>query len=132
MNRRVRSTCRSPAKRDEGFNKYLKPGALAQLRDLRISARSHRFASHSQIPLCRTLSPSSSPVASPAAARAQAAAIEGFPCFAGRIYGPRCLQRKKLVAAKSVLFLSSNPSSPASDAADPLIDVFNSDVIAAH
>ncbi|CAL5403459.1 hypothetical protein ACSBR2_027704 [Camellia fascicularis] len=125
MNRRVR---RPSSKKisDEGYLRYLKPGALAQLRDSRISARSHRTDLQIQISLCRTPSPSSSPV------RAANAQIDGFPCFSGRIYGPRCPQRKKLVAAKSVFFLSSNPSSPTSDSPDSIIDLFSNDILVAH
>ncbi|RVX08431.1 hypothetical protein CK203_014106 [Vitis vinifera] len=62
MNRRIRTLHRSSSKRDEAFHRYLKPGALAQLRDSRISARSHRVDSHSQIHLHRTSSPPSSPL----------------------------------------------------------------------
>ncbi|RYR59182.1 hypothetical protein Ahy_A05g025014 isoform B [Arachis hypogaea] len=42
------------------FHKYLKPGALARIRDsCIISARSHRIGSICQIPLRRTSPPSS-------------------------------------------------------------------------
>ncbi|XP_059664481.1 uncharacterized protein LOC132310314 [Cornus florida] len=130
MNRRIR---RSSSKRDEGYLRYLKPGALAQLRDSRISARSHRVDSQTHIPLHRSPSPpSSSPVRTANAVLAQISTIDGFPCFSGRIYGPRCPQRKKLVAAKSVFFLSSNPSSPVSDSPDSIIDLFNTDILVAH
>ncbi|GFS31511.1 hypothetical protein Acr_00g0017780 [Actinidia rufa] len=120
MNSRVRSAKRS----DEAYLRYLKPGALAKFRDLRISARSHRTDLQIHISL---RSHSSSTV------RTQiAAAIDGFPCFAGSIYGPWCSQRKKLVAAKSVFFLSSNPSSPVSDSPDSIMDVFSNDILVAH
>ncbi|TQD88655.1 hypothetical protein C1H46_025787 [Malus baccata] len=56
--------------------------------------------------------------------------MEGFPCFSGRIYGPRCPQRKKLAASKSVMFL--NPSSPVHDPPDPIIELFSTDILAAH
>ncbi|XAR68099.1 hypothetical protein NMG60_11003109 [Bertholletia excelsa] len=125
MDCRVR---RSSAKNrsDEGYLRYLKPGALAKLRDSRISARSQRSDLLIQISLCRTLSPASPPV------NAQASAIDGFPCFAGRIYGPRCPQRKKLVAAKAVYFLNSNPASPVSDSPDSVVDLFSNDILLAH
>ncbi|XP_057507760.1 uncharacterized protein LOC130790749 [Actinidia eriantha] len=120
MNRRVRSTKSS----DEAYLRYLKPGALAKLRDSRISARSHRTDLQIQISL---RSPSSSPV------RTQIpAAVDGLPCFAGRIYGPRCPQRKKLVASKSVFFLGSNLSSPVSDLPDSIMDVISNDILVAH
>ncbi|KAH7533064.1 uncharacterized protein LOC107408961 [Ziziphus jujuba] len=126
MNRRSRSHHRSSPNRTEPFLKFLKPGALAQIRDSRISARSHRVVSLLQI---RT-SPPSSPPSTPG--QPPANAMDGFPCFSARIYGPRCPQRKKLVAAKSVLFPSQNPSSPVHDSPDPLIDVFSADIVAAH
>lgn len=124
MNRRIR---RPTTKTDEAsYLKYLKPGALAQLRDSRINARSHRIDSQSQISLHRTQSPSSSPVRFPQPAQITS---DSFPCFAGRIYGPRCPQRKKLVAAKS-FFLP--PASPVSDSPDPIIDLFSTDFLLAH
>ncbi|GMN61736.1 hypothetical protein TIFTF001_030828 [Ficus carica] len=106
------------------FLKYLKPGALAQIRDSRISARSHRAIALSQIRSSPPSSPPSTPVQTPVGS------TDGFPCFSGRVYGPRCPQRKKLVASKSVLFSSQTPSSPVLDAPDPIIDVFGSDIVA--
>ncbi|XWS34272.1 hypothetical protein CRYUN_Cryun21dG0026500 [Craigia yunnanensis] len=118
MNRRTRSLARHPMIRSEPFLKYLKPGALARLRDSRISARSHRISSVFQI------SPSS-----PASNSGQSffAAIDGFPCFTvtGRVYGPMCLQRKKLFAAKGMLFLNSTQS--ALDLPDPQPDLLTSE-----
>ncbi|PON83836.1 hypothetical protein TorRG33x02_203870 [Trema orientale] len=126
MNRRTRAIHRSSPSRTEPFLKYLKPGALAQIRDSRISARSHRVVSLAQI---RSSQPSSPPPSTPG--QLSVAAMDGFPCFSGRVFGPRCPQRKKLVASKAVLFPSQNPSSPVLDAADPIMDVFSTD-IAAH
>lgn len=125
MNRRTRPLHRSSPNRTEPFLKYLKPGALAQIRDSRISARSHRIVSIAQI----RSSPPSSPPSTPG--QPPVTAMDGFPCFSGRVYGPRCPQRKKIVSSKSVLFPSQNPSSPVIDASDPIIDLFSSD-IAAH
>ncbi|KAI5340325.1 PREDICTED: AT4G26960 [Prunus dulcis] len=127
MNRRSRTLHRRSSlnRSTEPFLKYLKPGALAQIRDSRISsARSHRLNWLSQI----CTSPPSSPAND--AGLPQVNVIDGFPCFSGRIYGPRCPQRKKLAASKSVLFL--NPSSPVHDSPDPIIDVFSTDILAAH
>ncbi|XP_068336394.1 uncharacterized protein [Pyrus communis] len=126
MKRRSRLHRRSsPNRSAEPFLKYLKPGALAQIRDSRISrARSHQLNWLSQICLSPALSPG------PDAGLPQANAMEGFPCFSGRIYGPRCPQRKKLAASKSVMFLS--PSSPVHDSPDPIIDLFSTDILAAH
>lgn len=120
MNRRLRITLKSSKKRDAGYNRYLKPGALAQLRDSRINARSSRIGS-TQISLYR-METSSSPSTLPSPTTIQVQ-IDGIPCFAGRIYGPRCPQRKKIVATKSVLILCSNPSSPVSDSTDPIAEV---------
>ncbi|EXC01251.1 hypothetical protein L484_002813 [Morus notabilis] len=126
MNRRTRAVHRSSPSRTEPFLKYLKPGALARIRDSRISARSHRAIALSQI----RLSPPSSPPP-PTPGQLPVSVMDVFPCFSPRFYGPRCPQRKKLVASKSVLFPSQTPSSPVLDAPDPIIDVFGSD-IAAH
>ncbi|XP_008804321.2 uncharacterized protein LOC103717639 [Phoenix dactylifera] len=125
MNRRLRS----PNAKIEGrFHRYLRPGALARLRDSRISARSPR--STLKIPIPR-LSPPSSPQATPnAAAAAAASRMDGSPYFAVRSHGPRFLQRKKLVAAKSIFFVPSSPSGP--ELSDAVVDVFNSDLIVAH
>ncbi|KAM7492348.1 hypothetical protein LguiA_035269 [Lonicera macranthoides] len=118
MNRRLRRST-STSSIDKAYLRYLKPGALAQLRDSRINARSSRLDSKSQINLRRTPSPSSSPLRSPDAGQAP---TEAFPCFAARIFGPRCPQRKKLVASKSVFFVPSNPVMDSPD--NPIIDLF--------
>ncbi|TKY48743.1 hypothetical protein E2542_SST26165 [Spatholobus suberectus] len=57
------------------------------------------------------------------------AAEAGFPFFVARIYGPRCPQRKKLMAAKSVLFV---PVSPAADSPDLVIDALGADLLVAN
>ena len=135
MNRRIRASTKpfsssSPTRSDsEPFHKYLKPGALAQIRDSRITA--HRLnslyllSSSSSISLHRTSSPPSSNAA------AQQTPLNAFtdaiPCFSGRIYGPRCPQRKKLVAAKSVLFLNPIPNS-VQDSPDSV----SNDILLAH
>ncbi|KDP22712.1 hypothetical protein JCGZ_01814 [Jatropha curcas] len=122
MKRRIRSLPTT-----EPYLKFLKPGALAQLRDSRISARSHSVTS---IPLLRS-SPPSSPSSN--TLQSQTNTMDDFPCFSGRIFGPRCLQRKKLVAAKSVMFLNSRPSSSESDSPDPIINLLNNDsIVVAH
>ncbi|XP_057760205.1 uncharacterized protein LOC130980559 [Arachis stenosperma] len=131
MNRRVRTTI---PQHHHNFHKYLKPGALARIHDSRIiSAISHRIGSICQIPLRRT-SPSSTLHALQDTAAAQpqanaAASFDCFPFFVARIYGPRCPQRKKLMAAKSVMFV---PVSPAADSPDLVIDFFGSDFIVAN
>ena len=124
MNRRTRQTI---PHHHQHFHKYLKPGALARIRDSRIiSARSHRINSLCQIPLRRPSPPPQDAAAQP---EVNAAAADGFPFFVARIYGPRCPQRKKLMAAKSVLFV---PVSPAADSPDLVIDSFGNDIIVAN
>ena len=134
MNRRIRASTKpfsssSPTRSDsEPFHKYLKPGALAQIRDSRISA--HRvnslyLLSSSSISLHCTSSPPSSNAA-PQQTPLNAS-TDGIPCFSGRIYGPRCPQRKKLMAAKSVLFLNPIPNS-VQDSPDSV----SNDILLAH
>ena len=133
MNRRIRASTKpfssSSPTRSEPFHKYLKPGALAQIRDSRISA--HRvnslylLSSSSSISLHRTSSPPSSNAA-PQQTPLNAS-TDGIPCFSGRIYGPRCPQRKKLMAAKSVLFLNPIPNS-VQDSPDSI----SNDILLAH
>ncbi|KAI4322554.1 hypothetical protein L6164_022236 [Bauhinia variegata] len=129
MNRRTRVPGKSSPSRVENFHKYLKPGALARIRDSRISARSHRISSLSLISLHR-VSPPLSPQSNDGQPLVNAG--EGFPCFVGRVYGPRCPQRKKLVATKSVLFISNSPSNPVADSPDPIIDSFSNDILVAN
>ncbi|XVF85667.1 hypothetical protein PTKIN_Ptkin17bG0134700 [Pterospermum kingtungense] len=118
MNRRTRPLSRHHLIRSEPFLKHLKPGALARLRDSRISARSHRSTSVFQI---------SPPSPSSNGGQQLSAAADGFPCFpaSGTVYGPRCLQRKKLFAAKGMLFLNSTQS--ALDLPDPVVDILISE-----
>ncbi|KAJ4981857.1 hypothetical protein NE237_032694 [Protea cynaroides] len=122
MNRRVRRSCRSSTKREEGFYTYLKPGALARLRDSRINARSQKPDLQTQIPFYRVAMLAST-LSTGNNIQTQIATSDGVPCFVSRTYSPRCPQRKKLVAAKSFYFLSSNPSTPVSDSPDSLLDV---------
>ncbi|KAI3753350.1 hypothetical protein L2E82_25401 [Cichorium intybus] len=141
MNRRIR---RRSATAD-GYLRYLKPGALAQLRDSKIIAKTHHRSAISQIYIHRatSLSPVASPSRSPnVAGVAQqqqeeatgtiAATDGGSPCFSVRFYGPRCPQRKKLMAARSMFFLDPNPISPTSDGPEPVIDAFPNDFLVAH
>lgn len=121
MNRRTRR--QSPAQDSPAYLRFLKPGALAKLRDSRISARAQRVdAKPTQI---------SSPVRSsspPTATQAQIGNVDGppsSPLFAGRIYGPRCPQRKKLVAVKALYFTGPSTASPSPEP-DPIVGFFNS------
>lgn len=130
MKRRVQSSPKSYTNRTEQFHKYLKPGALALMRDSQISAKWYRFNSISQIYLRRTSLLESSPL--PTTGQSEIDMVDDFPSLVGRVYGPLCLKRKKLAAIKSTWFPSPNLQTPTTDLTrDPIIDVFNSDV-AAH
>ncbi|XP_028751777.1 uncharacterized protein LOC114762970 [Neltuma alba] len=113
-------------RRADQFHKFLKPGALARIRDSRISARSHRLSSLCQISLCPNSPPSSSRSTD---GQPQINVAEGSPLFAGRTYGPRCPQRKKLVASKYVLSVAAAPSNLTLNLPDLITDSFNNDVV---
>ncbi|CAK9316221.1 unnamed protein product [Citrullus colocynthis] len=120
MNRRSR---RSGNSQSETFHKYLKPGALAQIRNSRMIARFNRVNLVSQIYSTRSssLSPSTVPIDS---GLLQVNIVDASPSFAGRVYGPLCLQRKKLLASKSLWFLTSSPTNLTPDSPrDPVIEV---------
>lgn len=139
MDRRLRSPARRPAA-ERGQqqqlpgsgggspHRFLRPGALARLRDSRVLARSLRCAARARPPLPP---PSSSPPRSPAPAPA-AAAWDGVPCFLGPASrGMRYPLRKKLAAARAVVFL------PPPEVAEAFVDAFtpaaaSPDVVAAH
>lgn len=100
-----------PTKHRDAYHKYLRPGALALLRDSRICSRSHH---RSRLP---PLSPRLGRVAAAEAARVTDLSdhaptgdvtlriIDRIPVF--DCYGsPRCGRRKRLFAARSVLLMS--------------------------
>ncbi|TKW23143.1 hypothetical protein SEVIR_4G274100v4 [Setaria viridis] len=133
MDRRLRSPSRRPAapradERQRGGlslspHRFLRPGALARLRDSKVLARSLRCAARAPLP-----PPSSSSLPlSPA----PASAGDGVPCFLGpAARGMRYPLRKKLAAARGVVFL------PPPEAAEAFVDAFaaapSSDLVAAH
>jgi len=109
MDRRLRSPARRPPapradERQRGGggaspHRFLRPGALARLRDSKVLARSLRCAARAPLPPPS----SSSPPRSPAPA---APAGDGVPCFLGpAARGMRYPLRKKLAAARGVVFL---------------------------
>jgi len=100
--------------------KFLKPGTLAQIRDSRIRARSHLHNFRSQISNDHL---TSMPLSSSSSPQPQATIVEDFPVFANQNYGPRCLQRKKLIAAKSIFFV------PISNSPDLVNDTFGDGII---
>ncbi|KAK7257544.1 hypothetical protein RIF29_31586 [Crotalaria pallida] len=108
-NRRTR-----PIIKPNPFNKFLKPGTLAKIRDSQITARRTLF---------RKLNAPSHRIPSPLPPSNDAVPThqndtDGFPCFASRTFSPRCPQRKKLVASKSVFFVSASPVRSTSDSPD--------------
>ncbi|KAG4383418.1 hypothetical protein AAZX31_13G066700 [Glycine max] len=89
------------------FHKFLKPGALAKLRDSKITSSRHKINRRiTQISLSHLLlssSPSSSSSSSSSSSIQQDQPLNqdnGIPCFTPPIYPnrPRCLVRKKLFA----------------------------------
>ncbi|OAY63501.1 hypothetical protein ACMD2_00537 [Ananas comosus] len=122
MNRRLRSPNRKPSSRiEERLHRFLRPGALARIRDSKMSAQSPR-----SIPVPHLSPPPSPPPSTPAAAAA-AAQVDGVPCFSPRASGPRNPRRKKLAASKSVYFVPPSP-----EISDLFMDSFGSDLVAAH
>ncbi|KAG8385743.1 hypothetical protein BUALT_Bualt03G0076900 [Buddleja alternifolia] len=96
MKTRVRSSAlRSPSP-TPSFYTYLKPGALAQLRYSKITARSKEFGAQALIALSQLNTSSDLAFSQP---HSTGLAMDGIPCFNLRVksYG-RCLQRKKLIA----------------------------------
>ncbi|TKY56192.1 hypothetical protein E2542_SST20634 [Spatholobus suberectus] len=89
----------SPKRCPRCYHKYLKPGALAKLRDSKITAR-HNNRRTTQIFLSELLlSPTSA--SSPTQQDQSLNEDNGVPCFAPPIclsHRPRCLLRKKLFA----------------------------------
>lgn len=86
--------------------KYLKPGALAKLRDSKIANRRHRHAYISTL-LSQHLSHSQLSPSSPSQNEQQRSPnhANGIPCFAptlGFMSRPHCLSRKKLFAVTPV------------------------------
>ncbi|KAL5200384.1 hypothetical protein ABZP36_021587 [Zizania latifolia] len=128
--RRLRSPSRrsSPPSGDQHHHRFLRPGALARLRDSKVMARSLRSAAAAMAVPARLLPPSSPPPSTRAAAAGDGG---GVPHFLGAVRGPRYPLRKKLAAARSVVFLPPPPT----DAADVFLDAFAaapSELLAAH
>ncbi|XP_040380667.1 uncharacterized protein LOC121054647 [Oryza brachyantha] len=110
---------------------FLRPGALARLRDSKVIARSVRSAAAMAVP-ARLLPPSSPP---PSAAAAGGGG-GGVPHFLGAVRETRYPLRKKLAAARSVVFLPPPPTT-AADAGEMFMDAFAaaaapSELLAAH
>ncbi|XWS27827.1 hypothetical protein CRYUN_Cryun25bG0013200 [Craigia yunnanensis] len=92
----------SRSSKTEASHKYLKPGALAQLRDSKINARSNKL-NLGRLDSVLTQIPSQTQI--------QISDFDQIPRFLNKIYGgPCCLQRKKLLASKSFLLVNLETS----------------------
>ncbi|KAI3755591.1 hypothetical protein L1987_55395 [Smallanthus sonchifolius] len=133
MIRRIRNQS-AATKPENSYFRFLKPGALAQLRDSKINARFHLRSPESQICLHRA-TPSSPTSASRSLntsgiIQQQQQDVTGnltttdaeLPFLSARFYAPRCLKRKKLMAVRSMCYLNHNSSSLTSDGPVPAID----------
>ncbi|CAH8363480.1 unnamed protein product [Eruca vesicaria subsp. sativa] len=94
----MKDISRSPARKNDGFHRYLKPGALAQIRNSRINTRSSTSL----------LSLSLSPPIDPPSQQANNLTVEQVPHLLRKIYGPYSYQRKKLGAARSSMMMMVN------------------------
>ena len=123
----------SRSSKTEAFHKYLKPGALAQLRDFKINARSNKLNS---------VRLDSIPTQIPSQTHIQISDFDQIPRFLNKIYGgPCCLQRKKLLASKSVLLVNLETSGQSLESRESrsnrngenlLINVLDTDIVVAH
>ncbi|KAL3627484.1 hypothetical protein CASFOL_028847 [Castilleja foliolosa] len=90
------SAQRSPSPSTPSFYTYLKPGALAQLRYSKMTARSKKIGAQTLLALCQL---ESSVASAFSQAHSTGLAMDGIPCFNSRVKSyPRCIQRKKLMA----------------------------------
>ncbi|WVZ87218.1 hypothetical protein U9M48_033893 [Paspalum notatum var. saurae] len=102
--RKPRSPSAAAARGDGDHLRFLRPGALARLRDARLRRASRRPPPSSPAP--------ASPSPPPAAGDGEGgAAVPHFVPVSGFL-SPRCPQRKKLAAAKSVVLFSPPPPNP--------------------
>ncbi|GMJ10318.1 hypothetical protein HRI_004701000 [Hibiscus trionum] len=123
-----------PFKTEAAFHKYLKPGALAQLRDSKINARSNKL---------KLFRLDSIPALVPSQTQIQISDFDQIPMFLGKICGGSgCLQRKKLLAPKSIILVNLEASGQSLESRENnnggrngenlLINVQNNDVLVAH
>ncbi|GLT83555.1 hypothetical protein SLE2022_018380 [Rubroshorea leprosula] len=136
----MKGNSRSSSRRNEVFYRYLKPGALAQIRDSRVNARSQKSDSL----LANLLTHQVDSVLTQHPSQTQISSMDRLPRFLNKVYGgPCCLRRKKLVANKSVFSLNLNPSGADLESSvnnndnngtsqDLLINVLNNDVLVAR
>lgn len=129
----MKDISRSPVRRNDGFHRYLKPGALAQIRNSRINGRSTASLVTRSLP--NPLDPSStSQISVGDATAAQNLTMDQVPHLLRKIYGPYSLKRKKLAAARSVssmMMMNLNPPiNSIIESTGGNNGVLNSDVIA--
>ncbi|KAG7541331.1 hypothetical protein ISN45_Aa07g014420 [Arabidopsis thaliana x Arabidopsis arenosa] len=127
----MKGISRSPVRRNDGFHRYLKPGALAQIRNSRINnARSNS-------PLTRSLSDPADPLSSSSeslvAAPPQTITMDQMPHLLSKIYGTYRIGRKKLGPARSVLrTMNPSPDSILESTSGNSNALSNNDVLVAH
>ncbi|KAL6843829.1 hypothetical protein ACP4OV_026400 [Aristida adscensionis] len=110
-------------------HRFLRPGALARLRDARLRRRSSRAP---RLPPPSSPAPASPPPAAGDGESSGAAVMPYFVPVSG-LLSPRCPQRKKLAAAKSVVLFAPPP--PSSDVPLEVVVEFLTSpdmVVAAH
>ncbi|KAG2319302.1 hypothetical protein Bca52824_012515 [Brassica carinata] len=119
----------SPVRRNDGFHRYLKPGALAQIRNTRLNSKSITSLS-----LARLDSPS---LPSEGHVADATPTMDQMPDLLSKIHGPSRIGRKKLSPARSVLrrMMDLNPSQnstleSASNGNNNVLSIV--DVLAAH
>ncbi|XP_062224936.1 protein STRUBBELIG-RECEPTOR FAMILY 3 [Phragmites australis] len=109
-------------------HRFLRPGALARLRD----ARLRRGSRTSRMP--PPSSPPSPPPPPPGAGDGEGGTVMPYFVPVSRLLAPRCPQRKKLTAAKSVVIFSPPPPPSLDLPVEAVIEFLNSPdmVVAAH
>ncbi|XP_010438677.1 PREDICTED: uncharacterized protein LOC104722237 [Camelina sativa] len=128
----MKGTSISPVRRNnDGFHRYLKPGALAQIRNSRINARSNFPLS-----LTRSILVDPSPSENSLVLAPQMLTMDQVPHLLSKIYGPYRIGRKKLGPARSVglesmLDLNSSPNSVL-ESTNGNSNVLSNDVLVAH
>ncbi|XP_066350565.1 uncharacterized protein [Miscanthus floridulus] len=90
--------------------RFLRPGALARLRD----ARLRRGSRTTRLPPPSSPAPAPASPSSPPPAAGDGEGVTAVPFFApaSRLLAPLCPRRKKLAAAKSVVLFTPPPPSP--------------------
>ncbi|KAL5214290.1 hypothetical protein ABZP36_003442 [Zizania latifolia] len=130
--RKPRSPSTSAAAGVVDHHRFLRPGALARLRDVRLRRR--RPTSRLATPSSPTPAPSSPSPPPPAAGDGEGGAVMRYFVPVSRLLAPRCPQRKKLSAPKGVMLFSPPPPPSADLPIEAAMEFLNSPdmVVAAH